>query len=250
MYDQTGKRPVDDVIKEYAPLVRRIGLMIIAKMPASVLLDDLIQAGLIGLLDAATRYDAREGATFETYANSRIRGAMIDELRGTDWLSRGMRKTAREVEKAIQMLEQSLYRAPTEAEVAKQLDMPLPEYQALLYDLHGSQIIYYEDFESSEDEPFLDAVHCDRRDPLELLADSNLRDAVIEAIEALPGREKLLMSLYYERNMNLKEIGAALDVSESRACQLHSQAVMRVRTHLREGTWIQVEKPRKTGTRG
>lgn len=131
MYDQTGKRNVDEVVKEFAPLVRRIGIMLVAKMPASVQLDDLIQAGLIGLLDAATRYDPREGATFETYASSRIRGSMLDEVRSTDWLSRGMRKTARQIEAAVQKLEQALKRPPTEAEVANKLSMSLKEYQGV-----------------------------------------------------------------------------------------------------------------------
>ena len=249
MYDQSGKRRVDEVVREYAPLVRRIGLMIVAKMPANVELNDLIQAGLMGLLDAATRYDPQEGVQFETYAGARIRGAMIDELRGTDWMTRSMRKTSRTVEAAIQKLEQTLHRPPTEREVAELLSMPLTEYQALLYDLHGCQLVYYEDFESTEEEPWLDKICVDHHGPLEVLSDARLRDAVIAAIDSLPDRERVLMSLYYERNMNLKEVGAVLEVTESRACQLHAQAITRVRSRLRECRWIQSETQRKTASR-
>lgn len=249
MYDPTGKRNAEDVVREYLPLVRRIGMKLVTKMPPSVLLDDLIQAGLIGLLDASVRYDAREDATFETYASSRIRGAMLDEVRTTDWMSRGLRKTARDVEAAIQKLEQSLKRSPMEAEVAQQLSLALTDYQRLLQDIHGVQLIYYEDFDTSEDDFFLDKVIVDRADPLKVLSDAGLRAAVIDAIENLPEREKLIMSLYYERNMNLKEVGATLDVSESRACQLHAQAITRMRARLRDSRWIDPEPMRKTGTR-
>ena len=120
--------------------------------------------------------------------------------------------------------------------------MPLDEYQSMLQDLHGSQLIYYEDFDrSADDEPFLDRYCVDHSDPLSALLDDSLRSALVEAIERLPEREKLLMSLYYERGMNLREIGAVMEVSESRVCQLHSQAVARLRTRLREMAWAKAE---------
>lgn len=242
MYNAQGKMSQTDVLTQYAPLVRRLGLQLVAKMPASVDLDDLIQAGMIGLLDAASRYKEDQGAQFETYASQRIRGAMLDELRNNDWLPRSMRKTSREVESAMHQVEQRLGRSASEAEVADHLKMPLDTFQSMLQDLHGSQLIYYEDFDrSADDEPFLDRYCVDHTDPLSALLDDSLRSALVEAIEKLPEREKLLMSLYYERGMNLREIGAVMEVSESRVCQLHSQAVARLRTRLREMAWASVD---------
>jgi RNA polymerase sigma factor for flagellar operon FliA len=198
MYNAQGKLSQTDVLTRYAPLVRRLGLQLVAKMPASVNLDDLIQAGMIGLLDAASRYDEGQGAQFETYATQRIHGAMLDELRSNDWLPRSLRKTSREVEHAMHQVEQQAGRAASEVEVAAHMQLPLAEYQSLLQDLHGSQLIYYEDFDrASDDEPFLDRYRADHADPLAALLDEQLRGALIEAIERLPEREKLLMSLYY-----------------------------------------------------
>jgi RNA polymerase sigma factor for flagellar operon FliA len=223
-------------------LVRRLALQLIAKLPASVDLDDLIQAGMIGLMDAAGRYKEDQGAQFETYASQRIRGSMLDELRNNDWLPRSMRKTSREVEHAVHEVEQQLGRAPLETEIAGHMKLPLEDYQSLLQELHGSQLIYYEDFDrGGDDEPFLDRFCVDRADPLSSLLDEHLRAALIDAIERLPDREKLLMSLYYEQGLNLREIGAVMEVSESRVCQLHSQAVTRLRTRLRELAWTSPE---------
>jgi RNA polymerase sigma factor FliA len=142
----------------------------------------------------------------------------------------------------VHKVEQNLGRAASEQEIAEHMKMPLDEYQSMLQDLHGSQLIYYEDFDrSADDEPFLDRYCVDRSDPLSALLDDSLRGALIEAIDKLPEREKLLMSLYYERGLNLREIGAVMEVSESRVCQLHSQAVARLRTKLREQAWTSVE---------
>ncbi|MEJ0003566.1 MAG: RNA polymerase sigma factor FliA [Pararobbsia sp.] len=238
MYTAQGRVTQAEVLTQYAPLVRRLALQLVAKLPASVDLDDLIQAGMIGLLDAAGRYKEDQGAQFETYASQRIRGSMLDELRSNDWLPRSLRKTSREVEQAVHEVEQQVGRAPSETEIAAHLQMPLDDYQGMLQDLHGSQLIYYEDFDrGGDDEPFLDRYCVDHADPLSALLDDSLRGALIEAIDRLPDREKLLMSLYYERGLNLREIGAVMEVSESRVCQLHSQAVARLRARLREQAW-------------
>ncbi|MGI4858382.1 MAG: RNA polymerase sigma factor FliA [Janthinobacterium lividum] len=235
MYTADGKMTQKDLATRYAPLVRRIALHIVAKLPSSVELDDLIQAGMIGLLDAANRYKGELGAQFETYASQRIRGAILDQLRDNDWLPRSLRRSSRQVERAVHEVEQRVGRSPSESEIAAHLELPLGEYQDMLQELHGSQLFYYEDFErEGGDESFLDR-HCvDRSDPLAALMEGAFREALIGAIDRLPDREKLLLSLYYEQGLNLREIGAVMAVSESRVCQLHSQAVTRLRAKLRE----------------
>lgn len=210
-----------------------------AKLPPSVEVDDLIQAGMMGLLDAIGRYEDTHGAQFETYAVQRIRGAMLDELRSSDWLPRSIRQNMRKVEVAINALQQRLGRPPSETEIASELKISLAEYQEMLGDGGGHQLIYYEDFHDGEgNESFLDRYCVDESsDPLKALMSGAFRSAIIEAIEALPEREKLLLSLYYEQELNLKEIGAVMGVSESRVCQLHSQAMSRLRTKLKAGSW-------------
>ncbi|KOF52103.1 MULTISPECIES: RNA polymerase sigma factor FliA [unclassified Achromobacter] len=235
----------EDSLVEYAPLVRKLALQLLARLPASVELDDLIQAGMIGLLDAVRRYQETADAQFETYATTRIRGAMLDELRGQDWLPRSVRAKARKIEQAIQQLEQKLMRAPTEAEIAAQLELPLAEYQTLLHDAQGVQIVHYEDFSSDTDSASdqadwaasLNAGNAQAGNPLDSLLAGDFRQALIHAIDALPEREKLLLSLCYEQGLNLKEIGAIMNVTEARVCQLRSQATARIRAKLREQAW-------------
>jgi RNA polymerase sigma factor for flagellar operon FliA len=239
MYTVSGKVEKNDLLAQHAPLVKRLAHQMHAKLPPSVEVDDLIQAGMMGLLDAVSRYEETLGAQFETYAVQRIRGAMLDELRGSDWLPRGIRQNMRKIEAAIHALQQRLGRSPSESEIAAELKLPLSEYQDMLSGGAGHQLVYYEDFHEAEDqESFLDRYCLDESgDPLRVLLDGAFRDAVVQAIAALPEREKLLMALYYEQDMNLKEIGAVLGVSESRVCQLHGQAIARLRSKLKEGAW-------------
>lgn len=238
MYTEQGKIDKSGMLTQYAPLVRRLALQLIAKLPASVELDDMIQAGMLGLLDATNRYQESQGAQFATYASHRIRGAMLDELRANDWLSRSTRQSSRGAAVAVQSLEQKLGRAPTEGEIAQELQMPLEEYQHLLQEMHGCQLVYYEDFEGSSENTFLDqqsSAHAGKQNgPLDQLLEQGLRHRVIEAIDAMPERERLLLSLYYEQELNLREIGVILEVSQSRVCQLHSQAITRLRARLHE----------------
>ena len=242
MYTAHGKAQKTDknkLLAEHAPLVKKLAHQMKAKLPPSVDVDDLVQAGMIGLLDALDRYEETHGAQFETYAVQRIRGAMLDELRSSDWLPRSLRQNMRKIEVAINGLQQRLGRPPKEAEIAKELKMSLEEYHDMLGDSGGHQLVYYEDFHDTEDsEHFLDRYCVDESgDPLQALVNSGFRAAVIEAIGALPEREKILMGLYYEQEMNLKEIGAVMGVSESRVSQLHSQAIARLRARLREQAW-------------
>jgi RNA polymerase sigma factor for flagellar operon FliA len=235
MYTATGISDKEHCLKEYAPLVKRIAHFMMLKLPNSVQVDDMIQAGMIGLLDAATRYDELRGAQFETYASQRIRGSMLDELRGADWLPRSMRSDMRRIESAISRVQQRLGRSPLESEIAKELDISLQDYQQLLQESRGAQLMYYEDFHNSDDEDFFERFETDgKANPLEVLKDERFREALIEAIGHLPERERLLMAMHYEQDMNLREIGEVLGVGESRVCQLHSQAVARLRSMLEE----------------
>ncbi|MGV3742907.1 MAG: RNA polymerase sigma factor FliA [Burkholderiaceae bacterium] len=242
MYKSDGKADKNQMLTEHAPLVKKLAHQMKAKLPPSVEVDDLIQAGMIGLLDAVNRYEENHGAQFETYAVQRIRGAMLDELRSSDWMPRSMRQNMRKVEDALNTLQQRLGRSPTESEVAKQLKLTLAQYQDMLADGGGHQLVYYEDFHDSDsNEHFLDRYCADESsDPLQALMNTGFRAAVIDAINGLPEREKILMGLYYEQELNLKEIGAIMNVSESRVCQLHSQAISRMRAFLREKAWTGV----------
>ncbi|HEU4777583.1 MAG TPA: RNA polymerase sigma factor FliA [Telluria sp.] len=238
MYTVKGKADKNDLLTEHMPLVKRLAHHMKAKLPPSVEVDDLVQAGMIGLLDAITRYEETQGAQFETYAVLRIRGAMLDELRNSDWLPRSMRQNMRKIEAAMSALQQKLGHPPTESEVAKSLKLSLADYQDMLSDGGGHQLVYYEDFHDAEgNDSFLDRYAVDDADPLRSLMDGDFRQAVIDAIDALPPREKILMGLYYEEELNLKEIGAVMGVSESRVSQLHTQAVARLRASLREQAW-------------
>ena len=238
MYNVKGKADKNQLLTDHMPLVKRLAHHMKAKLPPSVEVDDLVQAGMIGLLDAISRYEETHGAQFETYAVLRIRGAMLDELRNSDWLPRSMRQNMRKIEAAMASLQQKLGHAPTESEVAKSLKLSLADYQDMLADGGGHQLLYYEDFHADDgNDSFLDRFAVDDEDPLRALLDTDFRQAVIDAIDALPPREKILMGLYYEEEMNLKEIGAVMGVSESRVSQLHTQAVARLRATLREQAW-------------
>jgi RNA polymerase sigma factor for flagellar operon FliA len=239
MYTAKGTADKNSLLTVHMPLVKRLAHQMKAKLPPSVEVDDLIQAGMMGLLDAINRYEENHGAQFETYAVLRIRGAMLDELRSSDWMPRSTRQNMRKVEGAMQALTQQLGRPPSESEVAKSMKMSLEDYQDLLGDSGGHQLVYYEDFHDNEEgsDGFLDRYAVDDDDPLKALLDTDFRQAVIDAIDALPPREKMLMGLYYEEELNLKEIGAVMGVSESRVSQLHTQAVARLRTYLRERAW-------------
>ncbi|WP_287740240.1 RNA polymerase sigma factor FliA [Diaphorobacter sp.] len=235
MYTAKGQLDRDALFHQHVPLVRRIAHHMIAKLPPNVELDDLIQVGMIGLNDALSRYEVAQGVQFETFASQRIRGAMLDELREGDWMSRSSRKSQKDIEHALHRVEQRLGRSPIESEIAAELGMSLEDYQTLLSKVRGTQLVYLEDFHhDDEDEGFLDRHVADEgADPMAVLRDQRLRASLVEAIKALPEREQYIMGMYYEHDMNLKEIAAVLGVTESRVCQLHSQAIARLRTKMR-----------------
>ena len=236
MYTAKGQLDRDALLRQHAPLVRRIAHHMIAKLPPNVEIDDLIQVGMMGLAEALSRYEAAQGTQFETFATQRIRGAMLDELRESDWMSRSLRKSQKDIEHALHRVEQRLGRSPLESEIAAELGMALQEYQTLLGKVRGTQLVYLEDMQAHDgsDEGFLDRHGVDHgADPLVFLRDQRLHAALVEAIKVLPEREQHIMGMYYEHDMNLKEIAAVLGVTESRVCQLHSQAIARLRTKMR-----------------
>ncbi|WP_404300672.1 RNA polymerase sigma factor FliA [Alicycliphilus denitrificans] len=236
MYTAKGQLDRNAMFHQHVPLVRRIAHHMIAKLPPNVELDDLIQVGLIGLNDALSRYEVTQGVQFETFASQRIRGAMLDELRDGDWMSRSSRKSQKDIEQALHRVEQRLGRSPAESEIAAELGLSLQDYQALLGKVRGTQLVYLEDMSRSDEgeEGFLDRHVADEgADPMAVLRDQRLRASLVQAIKALPEREQHIMGMYYEHDMNLKEIAAVLGVTESRVCQLHSQAIARLRTKMR-----------------
>ncbi|MAZ10094.1 MULTISPECIES: RNA polymerase sigma factor FliA [unclassified Limnobacter] len=237
MYTAQGTLDKSKQVDQYIPLVRRLAHHLIAKLPASVQIDDLIQAGLIGLMDAITRFEEGQGAQFETYASQRIRGSMLDELRSADWMPRGVRQAQRKIETATLKAEQKLGRSASEKEIADVMGVSLDEYQEMLFDSRGASLVFYDDYADDGDgEGYLDRQigGDEEANPLEMLGDQRFRENLIQAIEDLPEREKMLMGLYYEQELNFREIAAVLGVTESRVCQLHTQAVSRLKAKLRE----------------
>ena len=240
----------DALVRKYAPLVKRIAHHMVARLPSSVQVDDMIQAGMIGLLDAATRYDADEGIRFETFAAQRIRGAMLDELREADWMPRSARKAQREIDSAIQKVQQRKHRPATEGEVAHEMNVPLAQYQQLLSDARGCQLVHIDELHGDDDESFFERnLPDEREEPSARLLDKRFRETLIEQIASLPEREKMMMSLYYEEELNFREIAAVFGVTESRICQMHSQAVARLRIGLKDWGVGSGKKSAKTSRR-
>ncbi|WP_018953896.1 RNA polymerase sigma factor FliA [Thioalkalivibrio sulfidiphilus] len=223
------------LVDAHVPLVKRIAYHLLGRLPSSVQVDDLIQAGVVGLLEAAQQYDATQGASFETYAGIRIRGAMLDEVRRSDWTPRSVHRNARRVSEAMRLVENRLGREAQPAEVAAELGVSLDEYQHMVSDAASCKVLSFEDiFEpDSEGEDLLPG---DEPSPFEALQSDGFRAALAREVGALPERERLVMSLYYDDELNLREIGEVLGVSESRVCQLHGQALVRLRSRMSDWT--------------
>ena len=233
MYTAAGQPDREQLVQRFVPLVKRIAYHLMARLPASVQFEDLVQNGMIGLLDAMERFQEGFGAQFETYASQRVRGAMLDGLRENDWLPRGLRRELRRIETAISQLEHERGRVPSESELAEALGMTLAVYQHTLQEARGHQIVYFDDLAGDGDEDFLERHFTDNdADPANILEDRDIRRALVAAIDRLPERERLMMALYYEQELNLREIGEVMGVTESRVCQLHSQAIARLRSQI------------------
>jgi RNA polymerase sigma factor for flagellar operon FliA len=203
----------------------------LARLPASVLVEDLIQSGMVGLLEAMNNFDSSKGASFETFAGIRIRGAMLDEIRKGDWTPRSVHRNSRMITEAIAQLEAELGRDVTDQEVAEKLDISLNEYHHMLNDVSSGKIIGMEDLGVSDDTLKIAEQH-QSDDPYHEIEQTNFRQVLSQCITTLPEREALVLSLYYDEELNLREIGQILDVSESRVSQIHSQALHRLKARM------------------
>jgi RNA polymerase sigma factor for flagellar operon FliA len=222
----------DDMVARHAPLVKRIACHLVNRLPASVLLEDMIQAGMIGLLEASSKYDETQGASFETYAGIRIRGSMLDEIRKNDWAPRSVHRKARMVAEAVREIENTHGRDARDVEIAETLDMSLDEYYKILHDNSYHKVLSVDDTSVTTGESMLDSVSDDTPGILEGMQVDDMQRILSEAIASLPERERLVMALYYDEELNLREIGAVMGVSESRVSQIHSQAVIRLQARM------------------
>lgn len=227
-YDKVNRQAQEALIKAHAPMVKRIARHLMGRLPSTVQFDDLLQSGMLGLLEAVRHYDESKGASFETYAGIRIRGYMLDEVRRNDWVPRSVYRNARMISAAIKTVENRLSREAKDHEVAAELGISLDAYHHMLSDSAGGHLYGFDDLGVTDDllqsdddrgsmEPHTRALHAD------------LSSFLSGIIDGLPRNERLVLSLYYERDLNLKEIGEVLGVSESRVSQLHSQATHRIR---------------------
>ena len=231
MYTEVQQSDGNELVIQHAPLLKRIAYHLISRLPASVQVEDLIQAGMIGLLEAARNYDATQGASFETYAGIRIRGAMMDEIRRGDWTPRSVHRRTREMTQAVREIENREGREAQDAEIARAMGISLDDYHALLRDAAGSRVLSFEDL-GYEGRDSVETLPDKGEGPLDELKRAGFKEALAEAITQLPERERLVMALYYDEELNLREIGEVLGVSESRVCQIHGQALVRLRARL------------------
>ncbi len=230
-YNENAKADAEALVQAHAPLVKKIALHLMARLPDSVQLDDLLQAGMLGLLEAASKYEPSQGASFETYAGIRIRGAIVDEIRKGDWVPRSVHRNARRVAEAIHIVEAREGRDARDAEVAQELGMSLDEYHACVSDTNIGRLFSLDDLNERGESV---GEKAPEESPQYELEDEDFRRSLAGAIEELPERERLVLALYYQEEMNLKEIGAVLEVSESRVSQIHGQAAARLRARLAE----------------
>lgn len=234
---KVDKKTKEKLILEYAPLIKFIAQKIAVRLPSNIEFDDLVSSGVIGLMDAIDKYDPSRDNKFKTYAEFRIRGAILDELRAQDWVPRSVREKAKQLERAHLKLEQRLGRAPTEDELTSELQISKEEYFDLLNQVKSVSILSLDEagsFNSSDRKSILSLLEsCKIPSPISQLNLKGIKTVVTRAIESLPEKQRLVLSLYYYEDLNLKEIGEVLEVTESRVSQLHTQAILWLRRKLR-----------------
>ena len=228
-----GRPQAEDLVAGHVDLVRRIAHHLAARLPSSVQIDDLIQSGMLGLIEAARQFQDGQGATFATYAGIRIRGAMIDELRHSDWAPRSVHRNSRRIAEAVRTIEGREGRAAEDREIATLLDLSISQYHNMLRDTAGTHILALDDLFGADADRLLPT---QGETPVELAEQQQFRDALADAIDGLPEKERLVLALYYDEELNLREIGVVLSLTESRVSQIRSQAVHRLRARLQD--WI------------
>ncbi|MFA5017412.1 MAG: RNA polymerase sigma factor FliA [Methylobacter sp.] len=235
MYTAVQAGGTDERVMQHAPLVKRIAYHLLGRLPDSVQVDDLIQAGMLGLLEAIKNYDASQGASFDTYAGIRIRGSMLDEVRRSDWTPRSVHKKSRMVSDAIRTIENKTGREARDVDVAKHLGIAIDEYNHILQDSSSCRVFSVEELAQDGDH-YMDETLSHEEGPVDGLSREGFQQALANAIMGLPERERLVISLYYDEEFNLREIGEVLNISESRVSQICTQAVLRLRSRLSD--WI------------
>ena len=230
MYADVANLDNSDQIVRHASLVKRIAYHLLNRLPPTVQIDDLIQAGMVGLLEAASNFNSSMGASFETFAGIRIRGAMIDEIRRSDWTPRSVHRKYREVTDAIRKIENETGQDATDADVAELLGISLSEYHQILIDSASSRIYSIDELEENTQESSIPS--SSEHTPDQAFSGEEYQQQLARAIKSLPEKEQLVMSLYYDDELNFREIGEVLDVTESRICQLHGQALLRIKSKM------------------
>lgn len=225
------QQSIDAAIEQYGTLVKRIAHHLVARLPPSVQVEDLIQAGMLGLMEAKQHFDGSKGASFETYAGIRIRGAMLDDIRKGDWVPRSVHKHNREISQTIATLESELGHEPKDTEIAARMGMSLEQYYQVQNDINVGRLIGMDDL-AIPDDMISSEGQSHKNEPFDDVANVSFKTQLTNAIGELPEREALVLSLYYDEELNLKEIGAIIGVSESRVCQIQNQAMQRLKAKL------------------